>query len=201
MKRALEHLVSADARLAAIIRRVGRYAIQYRDPNFQTLVRAIVYQQLNGKAANTIFERLVAAAQADPLTPEAILRLRPDRMRRLGLSQQKTAYIRGLARMTRDGTVDFERCGALDDASVIEHLTQVKGVGVWTAHMFLLFALRRPDVLPTADLGVRAAMQRAYKLPALPSPAEMQRIAAPWRPYRSVAVWYLWRSLENPAAM
>jgi DNA-3-methyladenine glycosylase II len=201
MKKAVDRLISADPRLAAIIRRVGRYSIQYRDPNFQTLVRAIVYQQLSGKAANTIFERLTEAARTDLLTPEAILQLRPARMRALGLSQQKTKYIRDLARMTRDGTVDFERCATLDDASVIEHLTQVKGVGVWTVHMFLLFALRRTDVLPTGDLGVRVAMQRAYELAALPSPAEMQRIAAPWRPYRSVAVWYLWRSLENQAAM
>jgi len=200
MKKALQHL-SADPTLGPLIARVGRYAIEYREPVFQTLVRAIVYQQLSGKAAKTIFGRLAAAAKADPITPDAILKLRPARMRTLGLSQQKTEYIRGLARMTRDGEVSLERCSALDDDAVIEHLTQVKGVGVWTVHMFLLFALRRPDVLPTGDLGVRVAMQRAYQLASLPSPAEMERIAAPWRPYRSVAVWYLWRSLENQAAM
>ena len=200
MKKALKHL-SADPSLAPIIDRVGRYAIEYREPTFQTLVRAIVYQQLSGKAAKTIFGRLTDAAKADPLTPEAILKLRPARMRKLGLSKQKIEYIRGLARMTRDGEVSFERCAELDDAAVIEHLTQVKGVGVWTVHMFLLFALRRHDVLPTGDLGVRAAMKRAYALAELPSPAEMERIAAAWRPYRSVAVWYLWRSLDNVAAM
>ena len=200
MKKALKHL-SADPSLAPIISRVGRYAIEYREPTFQTLVRAIVYQQLSGKAAKTIFGRLTDAAKADPLTPEAILKLRPARMRKLGLSKQKIEYIRGLARMTRDGEVSFERCAELDDAAVIEHLTQVKGVGVWTVHMFLLFALRRHDVLPTGDLGVRAAMKRAYALAELPSPAEMERIAAAWRPYRSVAVWYLWRSLDNVAAM
>ena len=201
MKRALNHLSSADPVIGRIIARVGRYAIEYREPTFQTLVRAIVYQQLSGKAARTIFDRLVAAARADPLTPEAILRLRPARMRALGLSKQKMEYVRTLARMTRDGLVRFEQCQSLDDDAVIDHLTQVKGVGVWTAHMFLLFALRRHDVLPTGDLGVRVAMKRAYDLAELPTPAEMERIAAAWRPYSSVAVWYLWRSLDNQAAM
>ena len=201
MKRALTHLSRVDPILKSIITRVGSYGIEYREPTFQTLVRAIVYQQLSGKAAKTIYDRLAAATKAEPLTPEAILKLRPARMRTLGLSKQKIAYIRGLARMTRDGEVSFERCAALEDPAVIEHLTQVKGVGVWTVHMFLLFALRRHDVLPTGDLGVRVAMKRAYELAELPSPAEMERIAESWRPYRSVAVWYLWRSLDNQAAM
>jgi len=201
MKKALSHLTRTDPTLAAIITRVGRYGIEYRDPTFQTLVRAIVYQQLSGKAAKTIYDRLAKAARADPLTPESILKLRPARMRKLGLSKQKSEYIRGLARMTRDGEVSFEGCATLDDAAVIDHLTKVKGVGVWSAHMFLLFALRRHDVLPTGDLGVRVAMKRAYDLPDLPAPAEMERIAASWRPYRSIAVWYLWRSLDNQAAM
>jgi len=201
MKKALTHLTGADPVLGAIITRVGRYGIEYRDPTFQTLVRAIVYQQLSGKAAKTIYDRLAAAAKSDPLTPESILKLRPARMRTLGLSKQKIAYIRGLARMTRDGEVSFERCADLEDGAVIEHLTQVKGVGVWTVHMFLLFALRRHDVLPTGDLGVRVAMKRAYELKELPSPVEMERISESWRPYRSVAVWYLWRSLQNQAAM
>jgi len=201
MKKALSHLTRTDPTLGAIISRVGRYGIEYREPTFQTLVRAIVYQQLSGKAAKTIYDRLAAAAKADPLTPESILKLRPARMRKLGLSKQKIEYIRGLARMTRDGEVSFEACTELDDAGVIDHLTKVKGVGVWSAQMFLLFALRRHDVLPTGDLGVRVAMKRAYDLPDLPAPAEMERIAASWRPYRSVAVWYLWRSLDNQAAM
>ena len=201
MRTAILHLKNADPVLGAIIERVGPYRIQYREPTFQTLVRSIVYQQLSGKAALTIFNRLLAAANADPLTPEAILRLRPARMRALGLSKQKLSYIRGLARMTRDGTVDFEVYTRLEDATIIERLTQVKGVGVWTVHMFLIFALRRPDVLPTGDLGVRMAMKRAYSLPELPRPAEMERIAAAWRPYCSVASWYLWRSLDNQGAM
>ncbi|MBV8841275.1 MAG: DNA-3-methyladenine glycosylase 2 family protein [Bryobacterales bacterium] len=201
MKKAIQHLKKADPVMSAIIQRVGPFKIQYRDPVFQSLVRSIVYQQLHGKAALTIFNRLLAAAKADPLTPEAVLRLRPAKMRALGLSPQKLTYIRELARMTRSGEVDFEACAMLEDGAVVEHLTRVKGVGVWTVHMFLIFALRRRDVLPTGDLGVRAAMKKAYNLPELPKPAEMERIAAAWRPYCSVASWYLWRSLENQGAM
>ena len=201
MRKAILHLKNADPILGAIIDRVGPFKIQYREPIFQTLVRSIVYQQLHGKAALTIFNRLMEAAKADPLTPEAILRMRPARMRALGLSPQKLAYIRELARMTRDGDVDFEMCANLEDRAVVEHLTRVKGIGVWTVHMFLIFALRRTDVLPTGDLGVRAAMKRAYNLSELPSPVEMERIAVAWRPYCSVASWYLWRSLENQGTM
>src|SRR5579871_5613490 len=183
MRKALNHLKKADPVMAAIIERVGPYRIEYREPVFQTLVRSIVYQQLHGKAALTIFTRLKDAAlkgksEADPITPESILKLRPQRMRKLGLSQQKMTYIRELARMTRDGEVNFESCTALEDAAVIEHLTRVKGIGVWTVHMFLIFALRRHDVLPTGDLGVRAAIKKAYGLDELPEPDEMERIAA-----------------------
>jgi DNA-3-methyladenine glycosylase II len=117
-------------------------------------------------------------------------------MRSLGLSGQKMKYIRELARMTRDGEVNFEQCACLEDDAVVEHLTRVKGVGVWTVHMFLMFALRRHDVLPTGDFGIRMAMKKAYGLEDLPKPEEMVKIAAPWRPYSSVACWYLWRSLE-----
>jgi len=201
MKKALLHLQKADPVLGGIIQRVGPYRMQHRDPNFHTLVRSIVYQQLSGKAALTIFNRLIAAAKVDPLTPESILKLRPARMRTLGLSKQKLTYIRELARMTRDEKVRFDQVHTLEDAAIIEHFTKVKGVGVWTAQMFLIFALRRLDVLPTGDLGVRAAIKKAYNLPELPSPAEMEKIAAVWRPYCSVASWYLWRSLDNQGAM
>src|SRR5258708_10818085 len=199
MRKAIHHLKKTDPVLGSIIERVGPYRIEYRDPIFQTLVRSIVYQQLHGKAALTIFNRLKSAAKDDPLTPDAILRLRPARMRSLGLSKQKMTYIRELARMTRSGEVDFQVILDLEDAAVIERLTQVKGIGVWTVHMFLMFALRRPDVLPTGDLGIRAAIKKAYGLPELPKPAEMEQIAAGWRPYCSVASWDLWRSLRRAA--
>ena len=179
---------------------MGDYAIQFREPGFETLVRSIVYQQLSGRVASVIFGRLAKAA-GEPLTPENILKLRPARMRSLGLSKQKTIYIRDLARHTRDGKVVFEELAALDDSLIIERLTQVKGIGVWTVHMFLIFALRRTDVLPTGDLGVRNAMRKAYGMAEHPTPDEMEKIAKRWRPYCSVATWYLWRSLEGEAAL
>jgi DNA-3-methyladenine glycosylase II len=200
MKEAIQHLRRSDKILSEIIERVGDYGIQFRDPDFETLVKSIVYQQLSGRVANVIFGRLTKAA-GGKLTPENILKMRPARMRTLGLSTQKTAYIRDLARHTRDGRVIFEELAALDDAAVIERLTQVKGIGVWTAHMFLIFALRRNDVLPTGDLGIRNAMRKAYGMTEPPTPAEMEALAEKWRPYCSVASWYLWRSLETDAAL
>jgi DNA-3-methyladenine glycosylase II len=139
------------------------------------------------------------AAIEKRLTAEGILKLRPSRMRSVGLSKQKTTYIRDLARLTRAGEIEFESLSNLSDAQVIECLTRVKGIGVWTAHMFLIFALRRPDILATGDLGIRTAMRKAYGLAELPAPAEMQDLARHWTPYRSVACWYLWRSLESNA--
>jgi len=194
-------LKQSDPVLAGIIERVGTYRIEYREPEFPTLVRSIVYQQLNGKAAFTILSRLLAAMPDGRLTPDAILGLTAERMRALGLSGQKTAYIRDLAERTRAGNLDFARFVGMNDEDVVQHLTQVKGVGVWTAHMFLIFALRRPNILPTGDLGVRAAIKKAYKLRELPKPQKMEKIAKRWHPYCSVAAWYLWRSLDGEAAM
>ena len=199
-RKALTHLRRADPVLAAIIERVGPFRMAFREPTFETLVRSIVYQQLSGRVAAVIFDRLAGAAP-DGFTPQAILRLRPERMRTLGLSGQKTVYIRELASHTKRGSVVFEQLSALEDADVIAVLTQVKGIGVWTAQMFLMFALQRPDVLPVADLGIRSAIRRAYELPELPTAAEVERIAQPWRPHRTMACWYLWRSLEGGAAL
>jgi DNA-3-methyladenine glycosylase II len=198
MKEAIEHLRRSDPILSEIIDRVGNYRIEFREPNFETLVKSIVYQQLSGRVASVIFGRLVTAA-GGRVTPESILKLRPSRMRTLGLSTQKTAYIRDLARHTRDGRLVFEQLPALPDGEAIERLTQVKGIGEWTAHMFLMFALRRPDILPVGDLGIRNAIRRAYRLEQLPGVAEIENIAVRWRPYRTVASWYLWRSLEGEA--
>ena len=201
MRSPLQHLKKSDPVIAAIIQRVGPFKLQYREPNFETLVRSIVYQQLSGRVASVIFNRLHTAAGEEQLTPAGIMKLRPERMRKLGLSGQKTLYIRELAKHTKRGTVVFEALPGFDAAAVVEHLTRVKGIGVWTAHMFLMFALRRNDVLPVGDLGIRAAMKKAYGLDDLPKPAEMEKIAAAWKPYTSVACWYLWRSLENVAAL
>jgi DNA-3-methyladenine glycosylase II len=199
MRKAILHLKKSDPVMRAIIDRVGAYKIQHREPSFETLVRSIVYQQLSGKVASVILGRLIALLPDGVVTPEAILKLTPARMRKAGLSKQKTAYIRDLARKTNKGHVKFEALADLTDLEVIEHLTQVKGIGVWTAHMFLIFALRRPDVLATGDLGVRIAIQKAYELAELPLPKQVEELAAPWRPYSSVAVWYLWRSLDSTA--
>jgi len=175
--------------------------MEFREPTFETLVRAIVFQQLAGRVASVIFARLAKGAGGQPLTPEKILKLRPARMRTLGLSPQKTLYIRDLARRTRSGEIDFARMPDLPDEEIVRELTLVKGVGVWTAHMFLMFALRRTDVLPTGDLGIRAAMRKAYGMAELPKAAEMEEIARAWRPYCSVASWYLWRSLDGPVEL
>ena len=198
MKEAIHHLRRSDPILSEIIDRVGDYRITFNDPGFETLVKSIVYQQLSGRVASVIFGRLAKVA-GGRLTPENVLKLRPSRMRTLGLSGQKTAYIRDLARHTRDGRVVFDELMGLSDAEVIERLTQVKGIGIWTAHMFLIFALRRTDVLPVGDLGIRNAIRKAYGMAELPQPAEMEAIAARWRPYCTVASWYLWRSLEPNA--
>lgn len=203
MRKALTHLRAADPVMAELIGRVGPYRIAYRPASFDTLARSIVYQQLSTKAAGTIYNRLLELAgggQAE-VTPAAILKQPTEALRAMGLSQQKVAYVRALAEATHEGVVDFGKVRYLRDEQVIRHLTQVKGVGVWTAQMFLIFALKRPDVLPLGDLGVRAGMQKVYGLPALPAPLEMERLAQPWRPYRSVASWYLWRSLDGSATL
>lgn len=195
MKKALTHLKKSDQIMAAIITRVGAYKIVYRDPTFQALARAIVFQQLSTKAARTIYDRLEQAA-GGAITPESIQNLSVGEMRRAGLSKQKIGYIRDLAEHAVSGKIDFVRLHGMSDEEVIAALTDIKGIGEWTAHMFLIFSLRRPNVLALGDLGVRTAVQRAYRKRKLPTPKQMQQIARNWHPYCSVACWYLWRSLE-----
>jgi DNA-3-methyladenine glycosylase II len=201
MRRAVLHLKKSDPVLGELIKRIGPYTIEFLEPDFGTLVRAIVYQQLSGKVASVIFDRLAGAVGDASLTPEAVLRLSPRLMRTLGLSKQKIAYIRDLAARTVSGEVDFAAFEKLPDEAVYERLTGLKGIGVWTAQMFLIFALRRPNVLPSADLGIRVAVRRAYGLAELPKPAEIEKLAERWRPYCTVASWYLWRSLEAKAGL
>ena len=189
------HLKKSDPVLRSIIERVGPCRMEFGPPEFSSLAEAIVYQQLNGRAADTIFKRLAALA-GEPLTPDGILKLTDAQMRGVGLSKQKSAYLKDLAAKTHDGTLDFARLAHASDEDVIEHLTQVKGIGVWTAHMFLMFSLRRPNVLPTGDYGVQVAVKKHYKKRKLPKPKDMVKIAKCWEPYRSIACWYLWRSLD-----
>jgi DNA-3-methyladenine glycosylase II len=195
MRKAINHLKKSDPVLAGIIEKVGPYRMQYSEPTFHHLAESILYQQLNGKAAATIFSRFTAAA-GDPLTPRGILKLSDAEMRAIGLSRQKTSYLRDLSEKTKAGLMEFERMPELSDQDVIAHLTQVKGVGVWTAHMFLMFTLHRPDILPTGDYGIQAAIKKHYKKRKWPKPAVMEKITKPWVPYRSIACWYLWRSLD-----
>ncbi len=198
MKKALTHLKNSDAILASIIERVGPPKIAYREPTFEALARSIVFQQLSTKAARTIYGRLEEAA-GGKMTPESIQNLSVGEMRRAGLSRQKVGYIRDLAEHAQSGKVDFDRLPSMNDEEVIAALTDIKGVGVWTAHMFLIFALRRPNVLAVGDFGVRSAIKRHYKKRTLPKPAQIEKLAVNWRPYCSIACWYLWRSLEFPA--
>lgn len=214
MRKAISHLKKSDPILAALIERVGPFRMNYGPPDFHNLAEAIVYQQLHGKAAATIFDRFTALA-GDPVVPGGILKLSDEQMRSVGLSKQKSSYLKDLAAKTASGKLDFARLQTLPDADVIEHLTQIKGIGVWTAQMFLMFSLRRADVLPTGDFGVRMAIYKHYldvkrgtakKKSArpsirkreikLPTPQQMEKIARCWVPYRSVACWYLWRSLD-----
>lgn len=191
----MNHLKKSDPVLRAIIERVGPCRMEFGPAEFCSLAEAIVYQQLNGKAAVTIWKRFAALA-GEPVTPEGILKLSDAQLRAVGLSKQKSAYLKDLAAKTAAGLLDFSRLPDLPDEDVIEHLTQVKGIGVWTAHMFLIFSLRRPNVLPTGDYGVQVAVKKHYKKRKLPKPKDMEKIARAWEPYRSIACWYMWRSLD-----
>jgi DNA-3-methyladenine glycosylase II len=195
MLTAVRHLKKADPVLAAVIEKVGPCRMEFGEPVFHSLAEAIVYQQLNGKAAVTIFKRF-AALTGDPVTPKGILKLTDAQLRSVGLSKQKSSYLKDMAQRAQSGELDFSLLPDMTDDEVIKHLTQVKGVGVWTAHMFLMFTLRRPNVLPTGDYGVQVAMKKHYKKRKLPKPEQMMKIAKLWEPYRSVACWYMWRSLD-----
>jgi 3-methyladenine DNA glycosylase/8-oxoguanine DNA glycosylase len=226
MRKAVNHLKKNDPIMRAVIERVGPCRMEFGPPEFHSLAESIVYQQLNGKAAATIFARFAALA-GDPPTPAAILKLTDEQLRSVGLSKQKSAYLKDLSAKVASGLLDFTRLPQQSDDEVIAHLTQVKGIGVWTAHMFLMFTLKRENVLPTGDYGIRMAMFKHYldrqnldrqkKIVApkaankkgknstrkprprkikLPTPAQMEKIAKSWEPYRSVACWYLWRSLD-----
>jgi DNA-3-methyladenine glycosylase II len=195
MRKAINHLKKSDPVLSAIIERVGACRMEFGPPEFHSLAEAIVYQQLNGKAAVTIFKRFATLA-GDPVTPEGILKLTDAELRSVGLSKQKSSYLKDMAQRASRGELDFSRLPEMSDDDVIKHLTQVKGVGVWTAHMFLMFTLRRPNVLPTGDYGIQLAIKKYYKKRKMPRPEQMEKIAKAWEPYRSVACWYLWRSLD-----
>jgi DNA-3-methyladenine glycosylase II len=175
--------------------RAGR---PHPDDHYGALVRAITGQQLSVRAAAAIYGRLLERFGGRPPTPQQILADDPEQLRAAaGLSRAKVGYLRSLAEHVISGDLELERLDELDDHAAIAELTAVKGLGVWSAHMFLMFHLQRPDVLAVGDLGIRRAIERAYALDALPGAEEMERIAEPWRPHRTLACRYLWRSLQN----
>ncbi len=188
----------SDPVLGGLVKKLGPCGLETtrRIDRFAMTVRSIVSQQLSVKAASTIHGRLEEALDAGRVTPAAILSLEGDRMRACGLSWAKVASVRDLATRVTDGSLALESLDKLDDERVIEALTAVKGIGRWSAEMFLIFRLGRPDILPVGDVGVQRAMRKLYGLRKHPSPARMTMLARPWRPYRSIACWYLWRSLD-----
>jgi 3-methyladenine DNA glycosylase/8-oxoguanine DNA glycosylase len=197
---ARRHLEDADPVMGGLIRRVGDFTMRPEPTHslFQALVRSIVYQQLTGKAAATILGRVTRlfAPKRFP-TPGDLLEISPERLRAAGLSTNKTAALKDLAARALDGTVpSLPRVRRMHDDEIIERLTVVRGVGRWTVEMLLIFKLGRPDVLPVGDLGVRKGFALTFRKRTLPLPEVMHRQAARWKPYRSVASWYLWRSLE-----
>ena len=200
------HLRAADPLLAQLLDRLGALPAPVRaaarptpGEHYAGLVRTIVGQQLSTRAAQTIWLRLLAQFDDRPPLPEEILAADPEALRAAaGLSRAKTTYLRSLAEHVLDGSLELARLEQLDDEAVIAELVAVKGIGEWSAHMFLMFQLERPDVLAPGDLGIRRGIQISYGLEALPTPAEVITIAEPWRPYRTAACRYLWRAIDAP---
>jgi DNA-3-methyladenine glycosylase II len=189
-----------DPVLAGIIRRHGPCvlgAVRDRFDHFSMLVRAIVFQQLSTKAATTIYTRLLALMPGGHPDPVRLAALTDEQLRAAGISRQKAAYLRDLCEKVASGVVPLHDVDHMGDDEVIASLTRIKGIGRWTAEMFLIFRLQRPDVLPVDDLGITNAIRRAYRLRKKPTADRMRKIGEAWRPYRSIASWYLWRSLDN----
>ena len=197
--RAKRLLMRRDPVLRTAIIRIGpcRLAERQRQDHLTALVGAVVSQQLSGKAAATIFARLVALFPGSTLSSAGVVALDDATLRKVGLSAQKIGYLRDLCAHLADGRLRLDELDSLPDEEVITRLTRVKGFGRWTAEMFLMFRLHRPDVLPVVDLGINKAVQQLYKLRKPPNPERLMRLGEAWRPYRSVACWYLWQSLAK----
>lgn len=198
-----EALAAADPVMAGLVERLGELSIEARRRRrphgdaYGTLLRSVVSQQVSAQAAATIYGRVLELFGGRTPTPAELLAADPDALRGAGLSGRKVSYVRDLAAHVEEGELELDRLSELDDDEVIAEITAIRGFGIWSAQMFLIFFCERPDVLPTGDLGVRRAAQRAYGLDDLPSPTELERIAEPWRPYRTLASIYLWESLAN----
>ncbi|MEO8577837.1 MAG: DNA-3-methyladenine glycosylase [Gemmatimonadales bacterium] len=197
-QKAINHLKRVDPVMADIISRVGRCTLSPRTEwtHFDALVRSIVYQQLSGAAAATIHGRVVALIGDGADTPGKIVQTTHEQLRAAGLSNAKARYVRNLAEHVLDGSLPVNSLHELSDDEIIESLIQVKGIGRWSAQMFLMFRLGRPDVLPELDLGIQKGMQKAYRLRKLPLPRQVLRRGSKWAPFRTVGAWYMWRILE-----
>ena len=205
LEQAARELSQADPALQKLIRKIGpcELGMTRRRHYFPALVEAIIHQQLSGKAAGRILARFRALYPSRRFpTAEEVARTPVEQLRAAGLSSQKISYLKDLASRVADGSFALRRISAVDDEEVIGRLTEVKGIGRWTAEMFLIFTLGRPDVLPATDLGIRKAVQRLYGTKTLPSPRALEQMGRRWEPYRSVAAWYLWASVDgkNPEA-
>jgi DNA-3-methyladenine glycosylase II len=194
---AVAHLSASDARLAEVMLRIGPCGLRRRPGGFPRLFRAILGQQLSIKAAQTIHGRIVAAC-GDAVTPERVLDLPDKAFAKAGVSRPKARYLRGLAELARDDPRFFDRLPRLSDDAVMERLTSILGVGRWTAEMYLIFSLGRLDVLPLGDVSIHNAAADVHGLRRRVLPKRLMRLAKPWRPYRSVAVWYLYQHLDAP---
>ncbi|HST06766.1 MAG TPA: DNA-3-methyladenine glycosylase [Gemmatimonadaceae bacterium] len=199
-KKAAAHLKKVDPVLGKVIDGVGTYKgwPTSNGTHFDAVCRSIVFQQLSGKAAGTIHGRFQGLYGGRTPRPEELATTSDEQLRGVGLSRQKSAYLKDLGALVASGELPIETLHELTDSEVIVALTQVKGIGRWTAQMFMMFRLGRPDVLPDLDLGVQKAIQKAYRLRKLPTPERVLKIGAKWAPYRTVASWYLWRSLDAP---
>jgi DNA-3-methyladenine glycosylase II len=197
-RRAIAYLTSADPRLADVIRRVGPWRLERttEGTHFDAVCRSIIYQQLSGKAAATIHGRVLGLFDGRAPLPHELASTSDENLRAVGLSRQKLSYLKDLASRVSANELPIDTQHELPDDEVIDTLVSVKGIGRWTAQMFLMFRLGRPDVLPELDLGIQKAVQRAYGLRKRPRPERVTKIGAAWAPYRTVASWYLWRSLE-----
>jgi DNA-3-methyladenine glycosylase II len=182
-----------DPVLRPLIRRVGPCGLHWRGDPYRYLVRSVLYQQLAGAAASAIEARFRAEFEGRIPNPQRLLDAPPNRLRGVGLSRQKVAAVRSIAEAFLNGMVSARKIPHMGDEELIAAVTQIRGVGVWTAHMLMMFSLGRPDVLPVGDYGIQKAARDLYSLDSLPKPHELEAIAAPWQPYRSVACWYLWR--------
>lgn len=193
------HLAKNDPALAALIKKYGEAAIKPHSDYYSELVTSIVGQQLSIHAAAAIWQRLLVIAGGKPPTPQQLLEIDEATLRQVGLSRPKIGYVKDLAEHILDGRLDMEHISSLPNDQIIEQLTAVKGIGEWSAHMFMLFGLGRLDILPWGDLGIKKAAQQIYKLRELPDKATLESIAKKhkWAPYQSIASWYLWKSLEN----